>query len=56
MLDKRYQEEESLLCGTCLYSRYNHLKGGFFCNNEASENYGLETEYADSCMEHESRY
>lgn len=41
-------------CGTCAYHIPMPLNE-WACDNEQSENYGLETEYGDCCMDYESR-
>lgn len=37
------------MCGKCEYRRY--IDGEWVCDNEESENYGLETEYYDGCID-----
>lgn len=41
-------------CGTCAHHLPMPLNE-WVCDNEESENYGLETGYEDSCLDHESR-
>lgn len=42
-------------CGNCLYHRKDRDSNEWTCNNEESENYGLETGYCDWCQNHEER-
>lgn len=37
------------MCGNCKYHKY--IDDEWVCDNEESENYGLETEYADGCVD-----
>lgn len=41
------------MCGNCKY--YEYIDGEWFCNNEESEYYGLETDYKDRCVDYEVR-
>ena len=41
------------MCGNCKYHKY--IDGGWVCSNEESEYYGLETDYADRCVDYEVR-
>lgn len=37
------------MCGNCKY--HKRIYGEWVCDNEESENYGLETEYYDGCVD-----
>lgn len=45
--------ESRQCCGTCKYHVPGEIsgEGDWICNNGKSEYYGLETEYADECMD-----
>lgn len=38
-----------LMCGNCKYHKY--IDGEWTCDNPESENYSLETEFADDCVD-----
>lgn len=40
-------------CGLCEYSKY--ADGEFWCCNEESDLYGLETDYSECCTEYEPK-
>lgn len=40
-------------CGTCRFSQY--YQGDFVCGCEESDNFGLETDYTESCSEYEEK-
>lgn len=40
-------------CGNCEFAKYNGTD--YICENEESEMYGLETDYDESCTEHEAK-
>lgn len=42
-------------CGTCRYHVRGEIPGEWVCNNAESENYALETDYSDSCLDYEGR-
>ena len=44
-------------CGTCRYHVRGEIpgEGEWVCNNAESENYALETDYSDSCLDYEGR-
>lgn len=39
------------VCGVCRHKTYDREEKAFTCGNEESENYGLEIDYNDSCMD-----
>lgn len=41
------------MCGECEYRRY--IDGEWVCDNEESENYGLEVSYSDDCVDFEKK-
>lgn len=41
------------MCGNCEYRRC--IDGEWVCDNEESENYGLETGYSDDCVDCEEK-
>lgn len=41
------------MCGNCEYRRC--IDGEWVCDNEESENYGLETGYSDECVDYEGK-
>lgn len=41
------------MCGNCKYRKY--IDGEWVCDNEESENYGLETDFSDDCMDCEAK-
>lgn len=41
------------MCGNCKYRKY--IDGEWVCDNEESENYGLETDFSDDCMDYEAK-
>lgn len=41
------------MCGICKYRKY--IDDEWVCNNEESENYGLEMNYSDDCMDYEAK-
>lgn len=49
------------VCGNCRFNKYDfdgsgiRQKGGFYCNNERSENCGCPTAYSDTCNDFEDR-
>lgn len=45
---------EECICGHCVWHR-KHPNGDWYCNNENSENYILETAYDDGCDDFEER-
>ena len=52
------KEENKKCCGNCEYITppwKNGLLCGWTCGNDESENYGLEIEYDDCCVEFENR-
>jgi len=40
-----------MICGECKYHKYSPSDGEWICTNEDSDNYALETEYCDSCVD-----
>lgn len=38
-------------CGNCGNCKYDRDIGEFICSCEASDAYGLDTQYGDSCVE-----
>jgi hypothetical protein len=42
-----------ICCGTC--EHHTMKNGEWYCNNQDSENYVLETEYEDYCEDYERR-
>lgn len=38
-----------MMCGNC--ECHKRIDGEWACDNPESENYGMETEYSDSCMD-----
>lgn len=45
------QSEKCEVCGNCRHKTYDREENAFTCDNEESENYGLEIDYNDSCMD-----
>lgn len=41
------------MCGNCIFRKY--IDGEWICDNEESENYGLETGYSDDCLDCEEK-
>ena len=42
-------------CGNCRYETFDRDENIFTCGNEESENYGLEIDYEDSCIDYEEK-
>lgn len=42
-------------CGTCVFHCKANDQDDWICENPESENYGVWTEYADNCDDHQSR-
>ncbi|MGF7002429.1 hypothetical protein M2149_000805 [Lachnospiraceae bacterium PFB1-21] len=42
-------------CGECEYNRYNVIEEMFYCGNEDSENFGIDTAYDDECEDGEEK-
>lgn len=42
-------------CGNCKHCRYDWELSEYICQNEESDNYGLETDYEESCAAWEER-
>lgn len=49
----RNYKEDIGCCGTCKFNRYDH--GDFVCGCPESDNFGLETDYTESCPEYEEK-
>lgn len=47
-------DDRERCCGNCQH-RIRELDGSFYCGNEESEGYGLETLYTDCCDDFEKR-
>ena len=41
-------------CGTCQYHKLDD-KGEWYCSNEISDYYALETDYTDECIDYEEK-
>ena len=48
------QRGERRVCGTCIYRKPDPVIG-WFCACNTSENYALETDFEDCCMEFEPK-
>jgi hypothetical protein len=43
------------ICGNCKYNRYSREFGDFYCGNEDSFNYEVQTFYDDTCEDYEEK-
>ena len=43
------------VCGTCKYNKYNSYEQSYYCGNEDSDYYGIDTAYDDECEEWEDK-
>lgn len=42
-------------CGTCECSEWDKELKSYICDNKDSENYGIETQYGESCIDYMER-
>ena len=42
-------------CGNCKHHKRDKESGEWICHNQESDNFGLEIEYSDSCVDFEEK-
>lgn len=52
-----WKDKNDSCCGNCKYHRSYHSHGNstWYCDNEVSDNYTIETEYQDECEDFEEK-
>ena len=51
----RRNKNEEGCCGTCRHYRFDTEELAWMCMNQESDNFVVETEYSDTCIDYEGK-